>query len=99
MDEYVAGEGQAEETDLLDLNEVMQAFGVKEWRNLGLVEETPADNVSLRVEIEGQAYILSERSEGLIEEDGRHRYAFLHFLQQTGIPIPSLWLTPEGEPQ
>src|SRR5438045_8846167 len=94
MDEYTL----PQEEDLLDLNEVKQAFGVSEWKNLGAVESLPGENISMHVEIEGQRYILRERQEGMVEEDGSHRYAFRQFLQRAGIPIPSLWLTPQGEP-
>src|SRR5437763_6162231 len=79
----------------------MQAFGVSEWKNLGLAGppgSPPGDGQSLLVEIQGERYVLKERVEGLIEEDSHHRYDFRHFLQQAGIPIPSLWLTPQGEP-
>src|SRR6266852_965478 len=96
MDEHTL-----EEKDLHDLNEVMQAFGVSEWKNLGLAGppgSPPGDGQSMLVEIQGERYVLKERVEGLIEEDSNHRYAFRHFLQQAGIPIPSLWLTPQGEP-
>ena len=95
MDEHTPAE---EEKDLLDLNEVMQAFGVSERKNLGPLESPANDGLSLLVEIQGQHYVLKERVEGLIEEDSNHRYAFRRFLQQAGIPVPSLWLTPKGEP-
>src|SRR2546429_9509661 len=96
MDEHTL-----EEKDLHDLNEVMQAFGVSEWKNLGLAGppgSPPDDGQSLLVEIQGERYVLKERVEGLIEEDSNHRYDFRHFLQQAGIPIPSLGLPPQGEP-
>src|SRR5947199_1676458 len=96
MDEHTL-----EEKDLHLQNEVMQAFGVSEWKNLGLAgppESPPGDGQSLLVEIQGERYVLKERVEGLIEDDSNHRYVFRHFLQQAGIPIPSLWLTPQGEP-
>ena len=92
MDEHTPAEEEK------DLNEVMQAFGVSEWTNLGLLESPPGDGQRLLVEIQGERYVLKERVEGLIEEDGNHRYAFRQFLQQAGIPIPSLWHTPQGEP-
>ena len=85
----------------LDLNEIMSAFGISAWENLGPTEAHPGENLSLLLEIQGQRYILRERLEGLIGEDrgpGSHRYAFRRYLQQAGIPIPSLWLTPAGEP-
>src|SRR5690348_2811611 len=95
MDEHAPAEGEK------DLNEVMQAFGVSEWKNLGLaglLASPPGDSQSLLVEVRGERYILEERVEGLIEEDNSHRYAFRRFLKQADIPIPSLWLTPQGEP-
>ncbi|MDQ6659335.1 MAG: phosphotransferase [Chloroflexota bacterium] len=84
--------------DVLDLNEIMQAFGIHEWQNLGSVNSPTPDILSILVEVEGQRYILRERPEGLAEEDPTHRYSFQSFLQQQGIPIPSLRLTPTGEP-
>lgn len=89
---------QAGQDDLLDLNEVMQGFGINEWRNLGPVETEREDVLSLQVEVQGQRYVLKERPEGLADEDTDHRYRFRQFMQQSGIPIPSLWLTPDGEP-
>ncbi|MFL5667314.1 MAG: hypothetical protein ACJ8BW_39095, partial [Ktedonobacteraceae bacterium] len=94
MDEHTIG---GEQEDLLDLNEVMQAFGVTAWTNLGRVEMAPAQNLGIRVEIQGQPYILRERPEGMVTENADHRYAFRQFLQQAGIPIPLLWQTPRGE--
>jgi Ser/Thr protein kinase RdoA (MazF antagonist) len=94
-------DGQHQQDGLLDLNHVMQAFGVGEWSNLGPIEAPSAESLGIRVEIQGQRYILKERLEGLVDEDislRSHRYAFRHFLQQAGIPIPALWLTPQGEP-
>ena len=96
MDEHEIEEQQ----DLLDLNEVMQAFGVSNWNNLGPVA-TPSSHpqlLNVQIEIEGQRYILKERLEGLVEEDTSHRYHFQRYLQQAGIPIPPLWLTPQDEP-
>lgn len=87
-----------EQEDLLDLNEIMRSFGVSEWSNLGPIEPLHEDTLSLLVEIQGQRYVLKERAEGLANEDTSHRYQFRQFLQQAGIPIPSLWLTPAGEP-
>ncbi len=95
MNDYVPG-GEAE--DLLNLHEVMQAFGVSQWTKRGPVQPQLAQGLSLRVEIAGQHYILRERAEGMLAEDTAHRYAFRQFLQQAGIPIPSLWLTPGGKP-
>src|SRR5215472_18100637 len=87
-----------EQADLLDLNEIMHAFGVAAWSNLGPVALSHAGLVSILVEISGQRYILKERSEGLAEEDSQHRYRFQNFLRQSGIPVPPFWLTPQGEP-
>src|SRR5437763_4152223 len=89
-----------EQEDLLDLNEVMQAFGVSGWSNLGTIEEAATPGLfSVLVDIKGQHYILRERLDGLIAEDSDYPYAFRQFLQQAGIPLPSLWLTSEGEPK
>ena len=96
FDELEAGENGHE--DLLDLKEVMQAFGIDEWTNLGPVESSRSDLLNLLVEIEGQRYVLRERPEGPAGEDTNHRYAFRQHLQQSGIPIPPLWLTPQDEP-
>ncbi len=87
-----------EQEDLLDLNEVMRAFGVDKWHNLGPVEAAQNEGLSLHVEIEGQRYVLRERVEGMIDEESDHRYAFREFLKDSGIPIPSLRLAPAGEP-
>ncbi|HET8853258.1 MAG TPA: phosphotransferase [Ktedonobacteraceae bacterium] len=87
-----------EQQDLLDLNEIMQAFGMSEWTNLGPVVSPQNRFFSVLVEIQGERYLLRERLPGLAgEEDDDHRYRFQRFLQQTGIPIPPLWLTPQGE--
>jgi len=99
MDEH-----NEEQDDLLDLNEVMHAFGVSRWHDLGCTASLASENLNLLVEIEGsegqggRRYVLKERAEGFLEEDSSHRYAFRQFLSQAGIPLPSLWLTPEGEP-
>lgn len=88
-----------EQESLLDLNNAMQAFGVSEWSNLGTIEETATPGLfSVLVDIKGQRYILRERLEGPITEDSNHRYTFRQFLQLAGIPLPSLWLTAQGEP-
>src|SRR6185437_11074743 len=87
-----------EQEDLLDLDEIMQAFGVSEWKNLGSAESMHDGSLNLLVEIEGKRYVLKEQPVGLIEEDTSHRYAFQSYLRDSGIPIPQLWLTPGGEP-
>lgn len=84
--------------DLLDLNEIMQAFGISTWKNLGPGASSQSTTLSLLVEVQGERYLLKERPEGLLGEDGGHRYAFQRYLRQAGIPIPALWLTPQGEP-
>jgi Ser/Thr protein kinase RdoA (MazF antagonist) len=83
--------------DVLDLHEILQAFGVEDWTNLGTIPSISPDALNLLIEIAGDRYILHERTEGLIEEDIHHRYAFRKFLHQSGIPIPALWLTPQGD--
>ncbi len=83
------------------LKEVMQAFGVDEWHDLGQVESAHGGSPSILVEIQGQRYILKERPERPAGESAgntNHGYAFQHYLQEAGIPIPPLWLTPQGEP-
>ena len=98
FDEQAQEEPNDDTGDLLDLNEVMHAFGIDEWKNLGPIETTHMGNLSLLVDVQGQRYVLRERPEGLIGEDPRHRYDFQRYLQQAGIPIPDLWVTPQGEP-
>ncbi len=83
---------------LLDLNQVMHAFGIGEWQNLGPADSTNTTSLSLLVEVKGQRYLLRERPEGLAEEDLSHRYDFQRYLQQAGIPIPPFLLTPQSEP-
>ncbi len=82
----------------LDLAEIMQRFGVNTWENLGLDEDAPGPTLSVLVEIDGERYVLRERPEGMLEENLAHRYDFQRYLQQAGIPLPALRLTPEGEP-
>jgi Ser/Thr protein kinase RdoA (MazF antagonist) len=85
--------------DLLDLQQIRQAFGVEQWTILGPAEEqTQAGRLSLSVEIEGQRYVLKERAEGPTEEDFSHYYDFRRYLQAAGVPIPALLLTPQGAP-
>jgi Ser/Thr protein kinase RdoA (MazF antagonist) len=84
--------------NLLDLNEVMQAFGVSAWKNLGPLETPHANILSLLVEINGQNYVLRERPDGPIGEDIHFRYDFQQHLQQSNIPVPSFLRTPQGEP-
>ncbi|HZU70726.1 MAG TPA: phosphotransferase [Ktedonobacteraceae bacterium] len=84
--------------DLIDLNEVMHAFGVSEWHNLGPVDAGHDGSSGLLVEIAGLRYILKEQPGGLLEEDSSHRYEFQRYLREAGIPVPFLWLTPQGEP-
>jgi Ser/Thr protein kinase RdoA (MazF antagonist) len=86
------------EEDLLDLNEIMQAFGVTAWKNLGPTDLSHDTGLSLLVEIQEQRYVLRERPEGWLGEDISHRYAFQQYLQQAAIPIPSFWLSTRGEP-
>lgn len=90
-------ETNAEEQELLNLNEVMQAFGVDEWTNLGPLEEAHNELLQIQVEVEGQRYLLKERTEGLAEQSSEHLYAFQHHLLSRGIPIAPLRLTPSGD--
>ncbi|GAC1425418.1 MAG: hypothetical protein PVS3B3_09540 [Ktedonobacteraceae bacterium] len=90
---------EQEREGLLDLNMVMHTFGIHEWKNLGPADDTQTQQaLNLLIEIDGQRYLLRERPEGLVDEDLSHRYDFQHYLQQAGIPIPPLLLTPQGEP-
>ncbi|HEY5001711.1 MAG TPA: phosphotransferase, partial [Ktedonobacteraceae bacterium] len=97
MHEFFNEPPPEEQEDLLDLNEVMQGFGIDEWTNLGAVESSHAENLSLLVDVQGQRYVLRERPEGLMGEDPQHRYAFQRYLQQAGIPVPALRSTLQGE--
>lgn len=83
---------------LLDLDEIMRAFGVSQWQNSGPIESASLHSLSLQVEFDDQRYILRERPEGIIGEDINFRYDFQHYLQQAGIPVPSFRLNPRGEP-
>ena len=98
MQEFENEQTQAGQEEIVDLNEVMHAFGISEWKNLGPLETTHATSLSLLVEVQGQRYVLRERPEGLMEEDPDHRYRFQQYLQQQGIPIPAFWQTPQGKP-
>ncbi len=98
MQEFEDTAGMDEQDELFDLDAIMHDFGIVEWKNLGPAEDTHAGNLRLLVEVQGQRYILMERQEGLAGESLRHRYDFRQYLQQQGIPIPSLWVTPQGEP-
>lgn len=97
MHDHDQSSSEQEQEELLDLNTVMHSFGVHEWKSLGPADDMQPQALPLLVEIEGQRYLLRERPEGLVEEDLNHRYDFQRYLQQTGIPIPSLLLTPQGE--
>src|SRR5579884_1302101 len=79
-----------DQEELLDLNEVMQAFGIDEWTNLGPIASGHAENLSLLVDVQGQRYVLRERPEGLMGEDPHHRYDFQRYLRGAGIPVPDL---------
>ncbi len=95
FDEHAQESQESREEDLLDLNEVMHAFGIDEWQNLGPVGAS--EHLSLLVDVQGKRYVLRERPEGMLGEDLRHRYDFQRYLQRAGIPIPDFWLTPQGE--
>lgn len=92
-------EHDEDQQSLLDLNEIMRAFGVETWTNLGALETAPEEaGFQLLVEIEGQRYVLRERPEGLLEQEGQHPYAFQRYLMSQGIPLAPFWETPLGEP-
>src|SRR6266487_186964 len=87
--------------DLLEIKQVMQAFGVGEWINLGPTESIQSGLLSILVEIYGQRYILKERPGGFVGQDAsnaNHSFAFQRYLRKEGIPIPPLWLNPQGDP-
>lgn len=98
QEEHNFQDAQDAQEDLLDLNEIMQAFGISEWKNLGHDETNTGEGLQVLIETAGQRYVLRERPEGMLDEDLSHRYAFRHFLQQAGIPIPDVYCTPQGEP-
>jgi Ser/Thr protein kinase RdoA (MazF antagonist) len=89
---------EEEQEELLNVDEILRAFGVSEWRNLGQAQSVHDGALNLLVEISGKRYVLKEQPVGLIEEDTSHRYAFESYLRTAGIPVPPLWLTPGGEP-
>lgn len=90
-------ESEHEQEDVLDIDEIMQQFGVGEWSNLGPLATPHSDRLSLLVDIEGERYVLKERLEGPMGEDIAGRYHFRHYLHAAGIPTPPLWKTPQGE--
>lgn len=98
MHEHNLNDEQLQQEDLLNLDDVMRTFGIQAWQNLGPVEPSYTESVHLLVDIQGERYVLKERAEGLVGEDLSHRYDFQHYLQQAGIPIPDVWLTPQGKP-
>ena len=81
----------------LDLNEIMLAFGVDTWTNLGPLADPSSEILQIGVEIQGERYLLQEQPEGLIGQE-HHDYAFQRHLAEHGIPVTPLWLTPQGEP-
>lgn len=89
-------EKQNNEADLLDLNEIMRAFGVETWANLGPLEHPQHELLQVLVEIEGRRYLLKERVESLAGEEHAHCYAFQRYLAGQGIPVAPFWQTPEG---
>jgi Ser/Thr protein kinase RdoA (MazF antagonist) len=90
-------EENEDQQSLLDLNEVMQAFGVETWTNRGPLDDTRADgSLQLLIEIEGKRYVLRERPEGLMEQESGHHYAFQHYLLNEGIPTVRLRETTQG---
>ncbi len=90
-------EQQNDEADLLDLNEIMRAFGVDSWTNLGPLEHPQHELFQVLVEIQGRRYILKERAESLVGEESAHPYAFQRYLAAQGIPVAPFWQTSQGE--
>ena len=85
--------------DLLDLDEVMRAFGVDHWTNLGSPQYPVGGELfQVLAEVQGRRYLLRERPEGPIEQESGHAYAFQRYLAGQGIPAASFYLTPQGEP-
>jgi Ser/Thr protein kinase RdoA (MazF antagonist) len=99
-DSYMHEQNENEDQQsLLDLNEVMRAFGIETWTNCGpLANASGEESLQLLVEVEGKRYVLRERPEGLIEQAGGHHYAFQRYLLSQGIPVAPLRETPQGEP-
>jgi Ser/Thr protein kinase RdoA (MazF antagonist) len=91
-------EAQESQQDLLDLNEIMQAFGVDEWKNLGPLASSPGGLLQIQVEVQGQRYLLKERAEGLATLETGYLSAFQQHLRDQGIPVAPLRLTSQGEP-
>lgn len=86
--------------DLLNLDEILHAFGVSEWQNMGPLEES-VEPLQILLEIQGERYVLSERAHELVEgseTNAQHRAAFCRYLLKAGIPVPQLFLTPEVQP-
>jgi len=85
--------------DLLDLDEVMRAFGVDHWLNLGPPRYPAGDEpVQVLVEVLGRRYLLRERPEGPGEQENGHSYTFQRYLAGQGIPVAPFYLTERGEP-
>lgn len=88
-----------DQQSLLDLSELMRAFGVEQWTNLGVLETVhEGDALQMLVEIEGKRYVLRERPEGLSAQEGGHHYAFQRYLIAQGIPFAPWRETLSGEP-
>lgn len=88
-----------DQQSLLDLNEVMRAFGVETWTNLGPLDDAlGGESLQLLVEVEGRRYVLRERPEGLMEQESGHHYAFQRYLLSQGIPVAPFRETPQGQP-
>lgn len=91
-------EAHAEPQDLLDLDEIMRAFGIETWTNLGLLNDAHHDQFQVLVEIQGKRYVLRECPETLLGEGSDHLAAFRRSLIAQGIPLAPFWLTAEGKP-
>lgn len=84
--------------ELLDIREIMHAFGVETWHNLRPLHDPQQQSLQVLIEIQGQHYVLKERAESLAEQAHRHRYAFQEYLSAQGLPVAALWQTSQGEP-
>src|SRR6266568_1330808 len=94
MSEYGEQNGQE---DLLNLDEILQAFGVENWSNLGLLNDAHQETLQVLVDIAGQRYVLRERPEGLVGQESQHPYLIRQHLMAAGLPFAPLKPTPQGE--
>ncbi len=96
MGEWDDHNQETERNNIVDLKQIMQDFGISEWRNLGPVESFH-EGLSLLLEVDSIKYILREQSENVVGSDLTHFYRFQHYLEREGLPVVPFWLTPRGE--